>query len=221
MRKRGTTMSNTLLTLIRHGESFANVEPIVESYTCRGLTPKGITQAHALAQRITTEQWQYDVLYASTLKRAQMTAQIIGPALNLPITGEDGLHELRVGEIDGMNYRDVSQQYPAFDNAINDVHTKVAPAGESWNEFALRCATTLHAIATRHAGQRIAVVCHGGVIECAFLWACDLNAGVRRRVAFPARNTALTTWHHRVSPFDHRLEWQLLCHNDHAHLLSM
>ena len=211
-------MSNTVLTLIRHGESFANVEPIVESHTCRGLTPKGITQAEALSTRIRNERWQYDVLYASTLKRAQMTAQIIAPALNLPITWEEGLHELRVGEIDGMNYHDVSLQYPTFDYAIRDVHTKVAPSGESWNEFALRCAATLNTIAQHPAGKRIAVVCHGGVIECAFLWACDLNAGVRRRVAFPARNTAFTTWHHRMSPFDQRLEWQLLCHNDHTHL---
>jgi len=211
-------MSNTVLTLIRHGESFANVEPIVESHTCRGLTPHGITQAQALATRITNEQWQYDVLYASTLKRAQMTAHIIAPALKLPITWEADLHELRVGEIDGMNYHDVSQQYPTFNHAIRDVHTKVAPTGESWNEFAVRCARTLNTIAQLHAGKRIAVVCHGGVIECAFLWALDLNAGVRRRVAFPARNTAFTTWHHRMSPFDQRLEWQLLCHNDHAHL---
>lgn len=211
-------MSNTLITLIRHGESFANVEPIVESYTCRGLTPKGQAQAHALANRITTAQWQYDVLYASTLKRAQMTAQIIAPVLNLAITWEDDLHELRVGDIDGMNYRDVSQQYPAFDRAIKDVHTKVAPNGESWHEFALRCATTLNTIVTLHAGRRIAIVCHGGVIECAFLWACGLNADARQRVAFPAHNTAFTTWHHRISPFDQRVEWQLICHNDHAHL---
>lgn len=211
-------MSNTLITLIRHGESYANVEPIVESLTCRGLTAKGITQAHALAKRITAEQWQYDVLYASTLKRAQMTAQIIAPSLNLPITWDDDLHELRVGELDGMHYQDISQQYPTFDNAIKDVHTKVAPNGESWNEFALRCAATLNAIATLHTGKRIAVVCHGGVIECAFLWACDLNAGFRRRVAFPVHNTAFTTWHHRVSPFDQRLEWQLLCHNNYTHL---
>jgi broad specificity phosphatase PhoE len=61
----------------------------------------------------------------------------------------------------------------------------------------------------RHHGQRIAVVCHGGVIECEFLWIGELNAGMRKRVAFPARNTAFTTWVRVQSPYDWRLGWQL------------
>lgn len=211
----------TTLTLIRHGEAYSNVDPFfVESLTCRGLTDTGIAQAHALAQRISTEVWQYDVLYASTLKRARMTAEIIAPALQLPIHWEDDLHELRVGDADGLAIADVSVRFPNFMAAIQEPYTRVAPNGESWNEFAMRCARVLHAITTRHAGKRIAVVCHGGVIECAFMWMCELNAGIRRRVAFPARNTAITTWVNVASPYDTRTEWQLRCHNDHAHLIS-
>ncbi len=215
-------MSTTTLTLIRHGEAFSNVDPyFVESYSCRGLTERGIAQAHALAQRIHHEQWQYDVLYASTLKRARMTADIIAPALHLPITWEDDLHELRVGDADGVVISDVTTRFPAFMHAIKEPYTKVAPNGESWNEFAMRCAHVLHTITTQHAGQRIAVVCHGGVIECAFLWMCELNAGTRKRIAFPARNTAITTWIRVQSPYDDRLEWQLRCHNDHTHLAPL
>ena len=212
-------MSSTTLTLIRHGEAFSNVDPFfVESYTCRGLTDTGISQAHKLAARIRAEQWQYDVCYASTLKRARMTAEIVAPALNLPITWEDDLHELRVGDADGLAITEVTTRYPAFLHAIKQPYTKVAANGESWNEFAMRCAHVLDTITTRHAGQRIAVICHGGVIECAFLWMCELNAGLRRRVAFPARNTAVTTWMHVANPYDNRSEWQLRCHNDCAHL---
>jgi probable phosphoglycerate mutase len=211
-------MTNTVLTLIRHGQSFANVDPIVESYSCRGLTDTGIDQAQRLADRLRAEQAQFDVLYASTLKRARMTAEILAPAVALPIEWEDDLHELRVGEVDGMKYSDVSQQYPTFDRAILDYHVRVAPGGESWNEFATRCARVLQHITTTHAGKRIAVVCHGGVIECSFLWALNLNAGARHAVAFPARNTALTVWRQCDSPYDQRAEWQLLCHNDHRHL---
>ncbi|MFZ9857726.1 MAG: histidine phosphatase family protein [Roseiflexaceae bacterium] len=212
-------MSNTVITLIRHGESYANINQIVESYSCQGLTEKGIAQAHALATRIQNEGMQFDAYYASTLKRARMTAEILAPAIGLPIQWEDDLHELRVGEVDGMSYHEVSQRYPTFDRAIYDVHTKVAPGGESWNEFAVRCASVLNAIATANTGKHVAVVCHGGVIECSFLWALDLNAGVRRRVSFPARNTAMTVWHERMSSYDGRLEWQLVKHNDAMHVV--
>jgi len=208
----------TTLTLIRHGESYANIEGIVECYTCRGLTPRGIAQINALNTRIRAEHMAFDVLYASTLNRARMSAEILAPTLGLPITWEDDLHELRVGVADGLPYTVVTERYPQFDRGIRDVHTRVAPGGESWNEFAARCARTLNTIATLHQGKRIAVVCHGGVIETSFLWALDLSAGVRTRVAFPARNSALTTWVQRASPHDGRCEWQLTRHNDATHL---
>lgn len=211
-------MSNTVITLIRHGESYANTTQVVESLTCQGLTNKGIAQAHALADRLHKEGTRFDAYYASTLKRARMTAEILASAIQQPIQWEDDLHELRVGEIDGMTYQEVSQRYPAFDRAIIDVHTKVAPGGESWNEFAVRCGRILNTIAAANRGKHVAVVCHGGVIECSFLWALDLNAGVRRRVAFPARNTALTVWQERQSSYDGRVEWQLVRHNDAVHL---
>jgi probable phosphoglycerate mutase len=211
-------MSNTVITLIRHGESYANINQNVESLSCQGLTEKGITQVQALAQRIHNEGIQFDAYYASTLKRARMTAEILAPAIGQPIHWEDDLHELRVGEVDGMSYQEVSQRYPTFDRAIMDVHTKVAPGGESWNEFAVRCAGILNAIVHTNQGKHVAVVCHGGVIECSFLWALDLSAGVRRRVAFPARNTAMTVWQERASSYDGRIEWQLVKHNDSIHL---
>jgi 2,3-bisphosphoglycerate-dependent phosphoglycerate mutase len=211
-------MSNTVITLIRHGESYANINQYVESLSCQGLTEKGITQAQALAQRIHNEGIQFDAYYASTLKRARMTAEILAPVIGQPIHWEDDLHELRVGEVDGMSYQEVSQRYPTFDRAIMDVHTKVAPGGESWNEFAARCASILNAIVHTNKGKHVAVVCHGGVIECSFLWALDLSAGVRRRVAFPARNTAMTVWQERASNYDGRIEWQLVKHNDSIHL---
>lgn len=211
-------MSNTVITLIRHGESYANINQLVESFSCQGLTEKGIAQAQALAQRIQQDGIKFDAYYASTLKRARMTAEILAPVINQPIQWEDDLHELRVGEVDGMSYQEVSQRFPTFDRAIMDVHTKVAPGGESWNEFAVRCASVLNSIANANKGKHVAVVCHGGVIECSFLWALDLSAGVRRRVAFPARNTAMTVWQERASSYDGRIEWQLVKHNDSVHL---
>ncbi len=208
----------TSLTLIRHGESYANSENMVESLTCRGLTGRGIAQVTALHNRLANVPDQFDVLYASTLHRARMTATILAPAIGLPVTWEDDLHELRVGDADGLSYALVTERYPQFDRGIIDVHTRVAPQGESWNEFAVRCARVLSMIAESHRGKRVAIVCHGGVIEASFLWALDLSAGARTRVAFPARNTALTTWIERASPHDGRREWQLTRHNDATHL---
>lgn len=210
--------AETAITLIRHGESYANSDNMVECYTCRGLTPRGIAQVTGLNERLRREGSAFDVLVASTLLRARMTAEILAPTLGVPIQWHDDLHELRVGEADGLPYHLVTERYPQFDRGIIDIHTRVTPGGESWNEFAVRCARALSEIVALHRGKRIAVVCHGGVIEASFLWALDLSAGARTRVAFPARNTALTTWVERASPHDGRREWQLTRHNDATHL---
>ncbi|NCC33746.1 MAG: histidine phosphatase family protein, partial [Chloroflexia bacterium] len=93
----------TQLYLIRHGEAWANVQPILAGMQGdKGLTPRGVKQAERLRDRLAHGELQADVLIASTLPRARQTAEIIQPALGLPIILDDEVQELRLGEADGM-----------------------------------------------------------------------------------------------------------------------
>jgi Histidine phosphatase superfamily (branch 1) len=57
----------TQLYLIRHGESVANVEPIIGGMRGdAGLTDRGREQARLLQQRLRSETLRADQLYAST-----------------------------------------------------------------------------------------------------------------------------------------------------------
>ena len=72
----------THLYLIRHGESVANVQPIVAGMRGDvGLTERGVAQADRLRERLAQGEIAADVLIASTLPRARQTAEIIAPAL--------------------------------------------------------------------------------------------------------------------------------------------
>src|SRR5437867_1180185 len=94
----------TNLYLIRHGEAYSNVEAVIGGMKGdRGLTERGFAQAQALARRLATGEIHADVLYASTLPRARMTAELVAEALKLPIRWDDDLHELRPGEADGLH----------------------------------------------------------------------------------------------------------------------
>ncbi len=211
----------TDLYLIRHGESHANIDGVISAMaTDRGLTERGLAQVRALAARLETGEIPADALYASTLPRARMTAEIVAAALDLPVEWNDDLHELRLGEAEGLHVGEVRERFPQVARFIGEPFTPLAPGGESWGGFQARVSATLEEIVRRHAGQRIVVVAHGGVIEVACLYFLGLGPDARARLGFPAHNTAITHWRHSES-FTGRREWQFIAHNDHRHLVGL
>lgn len=210
----------TNLYLIRHGESYANVEAVMGGMLGdRGLTERGIAQAEALARRLATGEIAADVLYASTLPRARMTAELVAEALKLPISWDDDLHELRPGESDGMEVQEARERFEGFQRFLLEPFTPIAPGGESWGSFQMRASLALERLILRHQGQAIVVVAHGGIIEVSFLYLLGLGPQTRARAAFHVHNTAITHWRH-VDARGGRQEWQLVAHNDHQHLLD-
>lgn len=215
----------TNLYLIRHGEAFSNVDGIIGGEKGdRGLTERGFTQARALAKRLESGEIAADVLYASTLKRAQQTAELVAEVLKLPIVFDDDLQELRPGDADGMHIDQVREQYPQVELFLREVYTPIAPNGESWGMFQTRIGAVLDRILAAHPQQRIVVVAHGGVIEASFLHFLGLGPQTRSRNGFHSRNTAITHWRYTESddgPLAGRSEWNLIAHNSDWHLAGL
>jgi 2,3-bisphosphoglycerate-dependent phosphoglycerate mutase len=210
----------TNLYLIRHGEAHSNVEAVIGGMQGdRGLTERGIAQAEALARRLSSDNLVADVLYASTLPRARMTAELIAQALKLPINWDDELHELRPGEADGMTVEAARARFEGLERFLFETFTPIAPGGESWGSFQMRASAALEQIILRHPDQTIVVVTHGGVIEVSFMHLLELAPQMRARASFHVSNTAITHWRY-VTSHAGRREWHLAAHNDHRHLLA-
>jgi probable phosphoglycerate mutase len=206
----------TNLYLIRHGEAFSNVQPILGGMKGdRGLTPRGVAQAERLRERLADGEIQADVLIASTLPRARQTAEIIQPSLGLPIVFDDEVQELMIGEADGMTNTDAWARFgiPDFDQFPL---RKIAPGGESWGEFTLRVSRVLSRITEEHAGKTIVIVCHGGVIDCSFVHFFRIPGLVLPPTDFHTRNTSLTHW--ELVQRRNQSIWRLNSYNDIAHL---
>jgi probable phosphoglycerate mutase len=210
----------TELILIRHGESVANVTPIVAGMQGDvGLTDRGHRQAAALADRMREEKFSADVLYASTLPRAQQTVGYVAPVLGLSVQDEDDLQELRVGVADGLSNAEWAARWPGLTEGFwSRPYQEFAPGGESWCALQLRVGRTLTGLVERHRGERVVAVTHGGVIEASFAMAFGMGAGARS-VGFDLTNTGITTW--RYSPDSPRGRWTLLAANDTAHLARL
>ncbi|KYF85784.1 MULTISPECIES: histidine phosphatase family protein [unclassified Sorangium] len=207
----------TNLYLIRHGEALVNVNHIVGGMRGdTGLTSLGILQAERLRDRLAaTRELAADVLIASSFRRAQQTAEIVAPALGLPVTLDDDVQELRPGEADGMPVGEAMVRY-AIDFE-REPYRPASPGGESWAQFMLRVSVALDRITREHEGRTIAIVTHGGFIDVAFLHFFKMNALAFPVAHFATRHTSLTHWQRRRR-WGRAEAWHLIYYNDSAHL---
>jgi broad specificity phosphatase PhoE len=209
----------TELYLVRHGEAVANVEPVIGGMRGdRGLTPRGREQCRLLQERLASEGMHVDRLVSSTLPRALETAGYVAEALGLPVLPDEGLHELRPGEADGLTVQEWRARYRVGEEppGTRDPYRVFSPGGESWATFLARACGALSRLVARHRDETVVAVCHAGVVEASFALAFGLGASTRRVDCAPS-NTSLTHWRHEVAPAGGP-EWTLASFNDAGHL---
>jgi len=207
----------TRLYLIRHGQAHSNVRPfgvVAGMRGDKGLTLLGLTQAEHLRDRLlATGEIKAEVLISSTLPRARQTAEIIAPALGLPINFDDEVQEQSAGDFDGMPWDEIESRIP---DSRQEPFKPFGPNGENWGQFVMRVATALNRILHEYEGKTIVIVCHGGVIDASFLVFFGMNTLSPPATTFYTRNTSITLWEKREvegSP----LRWRLAGYNDDLH----
>lgn len=213
----------TTIYLIRHGEAHCNVNPGGPTAGIMGdlgLTELGRRQAERLRDRLASGEIAADVLIASTLPRARQTAEILAPALDLPITFDDEVQEMRVGEADGMLWTEMQARY-GVPNYRKDPYRPLAPGGENWGQFVLRVGTALDRIAREHEGKTVVVVTHGGFIDASFLVHFGIGTLVQPPFELYTYNTAITQWERHAHDDDGTnglARWRLVRYNDDMHV---
>ena len=171
--------------MIRHGECVANLKGLAGGpLGDGGLTELGRDQARALARRlsITKELASASALYTSTLPRAIETGDFVFPAINkniVPVADED-LGELRVGEADGLTWRDIESRFPLPNWDVDPTQVNV-PGGESLVGFYQRCVLAIDRLVARHPKEVVVMVVHGGFIEQAMKLHLGVGAATRLR----------------------------------------
>ncbi len=185
-------MPNTNIILIRHGETAWNAERRLQGHIDIALNAEGLRQAGAVAAALAGE--QVDAVCASDLQRALQTAEAIAGTRQLPVHQDAALRERCFGGFEGLLYADIEQRFPAEFAAwqARDVDA-LMPAGvrvaESFRQFYGRAVGAILAAAAAHPGQTIAVVAHGGVLECAYRAALELPLETPRN--FPVLNASI------------------------------
>ncbi|MFN8020381.1 MAG: histidine phosphatase family protein [Acidimicrobiales bacterium] len=147
------------LILIRHALP-VRME-VTEGTADPHLDERGHAQARHLAEYLAGE--HVDALYSSPMLRARQTAQHVADRLGLDVVVEDDIAE---------NDRAGSSYVPAEElKAAGDPRWREGSSASNWSPehepfevFHQRVMDGIERIVAAHPGQRVAVVCHGGVI---------------------------------------------------------
>jgi broad specificity phosphatase PhoE len=171
------------LFLVRHGETDANLNHLIQGTSDGPLNKTGITQAAKLGQFL--KHVHFDHIYASDLKRAKDTAAMVAGYHNLSVEIDLRLREWDCGELDGM---------PAsvFLNMIKEtgkpISLFVPPGGETVKDVRFRADSLLADLKNRHMGEAVLLCAHGDIMRMIF--SCLLNIGIDEANAFYFNNAS-------------------------------
>jgi broad specificity phosphatase PhoE len=152
----------TRLLLARHGETDWNRQHRFQGQTDIALNSNGRSQAMALNASLKSE--PLAAVYSSALRRAVETAQIIAAQHRLNVSRDERLNEIRMGDWEGMVYKDWANKYPSLKQALeNDRRSVTAPNGESIDQLERRVLSMMKEIALAYPGETVCVIGHGMV----------------------------------------------------------
>lgn len=159
-----TTSTTHSLTLLRHAQSVANENNILQGQLDSSLSELGEKQSRSLAQLWKEEGVTFDIVITSPLKRALRTADIISGSLNLRIENDELLMERKFGTAEGRSYDEV--QSLIQDKPGRSVYEPAFETGESdWDLF-MRASTVIQNVLQRDPG-RFLLISHGGLLNAA------------------------------------------------------
>jgi len=178
-------MRMTEILLIRHGETAWNAVRRLQGHLDIPLNAEGTRQATALAWALENE--KLDAIISSDLQRAVQTAGAIARLQGLSTRIDAGLRERCFGAFEGMLYSEIPHRFPEAYAVwqARDPDAMFPPGenvGESIRQFHARVMDTILHHARQHEGKKIALVAHGGVLECAYRAARDLPLNAPRDV---------------------------------------
>lgn len=155
----------TVFYLVRHGETDWNVEGRWQGHADVPLNTIGREQAHRLAERLRADGTRFDVMVSSDLLRAWETAEIVGTAVGTQPQAMPELREIDLGTWSGLTRAEIATRDPETLARLDAGEDLARGGAERVADLVARASAAVEHLAAQHAGQRVAVVTHGGVVR--------------------------------------------------------
>jgi alpha-ribazole phosphatase len=152
------------------------------------LSKDGIKQVERLRDRLAPE--KISAFYASPLKRARATAEIIAAGHEAKVTLCNELCECDFGEIEGLTFEEIEKRYPTLAQELIDRKLTAFPGGETVEQLNKRVKKFIKKLEKLKSEETALVVAHGGPVR---LIICNLlGLQVEQRVQMRVDHASLS-----------------------------
>ena len=185
----------TLIYMIRHGESVGNQKRDFLGHTDLPITEKGEAQALAAAKYLSSINFKPDAVYASPLCRAYKTTLLALSECRHPApVCLDGLREIYAGEWEGKNFDALDVEYPEERRVWREDVGHARPVGgEAVAELYGRVVSTVLTIAKENEGKTVFIGTHATPIRAVETYARGKSADLMCEVPWPS-NASLSVY---------------------------
>jgi 2,3-bisphosphoglycerate-dependent phosphoglycerate mutase len=162
---------NSILVLVRHGESEWNKLNLFTGWRDVDLTEKGVEEARKAGVLLKGEGLRFDIGFTSALKRAQRTLDIIlgeTGQTDLQIVRDQALNERDYGDLVGLNKDDARKRWGDEQVHIWRRSYDISPpGGESLKDTAARVLPYYQSyiVPEIEAGKSVIVAAHGNSLR--------------------------------------------------------
>lgn len=180
---------------VRHGQTTANADGILQGWLDYPLTPLGLAQVRQTAEAMAD--WRIEAIYSSPLGRARRTAELLA-AGQVPVETVPGLMEVHAGGVTGRTWAEFAQVHPqawadyrAATGMMPAYHKAMLPGWEPPAHVVYRVWQALGAILAAAVVERIMLVSHGDVLSALLTQWLDGDA-LRGDWRYPQANCAVS-----------------------------
>lgn len=156
-----------ILYLMRHGQTDWDASLRVLGWKDLPLSKIGLQQVTLATEKL--KNLNIETIYASDLKPAKKTADIISAGLDLPIHYTKRLREINFGKAEGVKKNDLEAKFPYIYHAFNDIknperYAVAYPGGETIGEAQQRFAKFIAKLSD-DGRSNVLLVTHGMFIR--------------------------------------------------------
>lgn len=151
-----------LILLIRHAQTDYDHRRLAGRIPTVGLSETGLAAAADLGRRL--QQVKLKALYASPMKRTQLTAKAIAEGRSLTIRTEPRLAEVDFGSWQGKTFESL-RKTKLWETVQTRPSAARFPGGESVIEMQMRGVEAIEAIRAAHSKGVVAAVSHADMIK--------------------------------------------------------
>ena len=176
------------LFFIRHGQSEANLQGIIQGHAEYPLSSLGKKQASLVGQYLSS--LKIHKLYSSDLSRAVQTAEAIADHHNLTVEQWSKIKEIGLGPFEGMTRIGITEKFP--DLPHQSILTSGVKGTESIEAITKRCESVWKHLVTNHKKETVILVSHGGFISIFLMYLMAKRQWASFERPFIIGNTSIT-----------------------------